>query len=432
MAGRDGIQRLLEGVVVLREVRDKLDATNQPVDVICSVEEDWSVAEVVEWLSGLGIALREPHTDYYVFATLQDAKQGDRVERAANKAIAAAKAARNSGDKAGPASRGCCIGHVWLDKKINTCVEESQKTINAKAARQLFEANGKGIHWAVLDTGIDMGHKWFAKTCDPQRRRDFTGTGVAFDGTHGTHVAGILARIAPEVVLYDFKVLGKNGGSSSMIIRAMHEVRRINFEARKTIIHGVNMSLGGPVPIPSYGCGWSPECQEANRLVNAGVVVCAAAGNDGHKTLATINNSKKLEYFSTYVDLGIPDPGNAEEVITVGSTHKLYPHSYGPSFFSSKGPTGDGRRKPDCLAPGEKILSAKAKTKGALLELDGTSMATPHVSGAIAVFLSAKPEFKGKAREVKRILLESCTDLRRDPYFQGAGLVDLLRMLQSV
>ncbi|UCD58923.1 MAG: S8 family serine peptidase, partial [Candidatus Hydrogenedentota bacterium] len=63
---------------------------------------------------------------------------------------------------------------------------------------------------------------------------------------------------------------------------------------------------------------------------------------------------------------------------------------------------------------------------------DGTSMATPHVSGAIAVFMSAKPEFKGKAREVKRVLLDSCTDLGRDRYFQGAGLVDLLRMIQSV
>jgi len=418
MADRDGVQRLLPGIVVLEEVYAKIRATQAAVDVICSVEEDFSAEEVAKFLTKLGIELRPPHTDYYVFATLKKEAQGKRIDDAALKAKKAKKP--------------LCVGHIWIDKHIEPYVAESRKTINAGAAAQLFDARGTDVHWAVLDTGIDMGHSWLKKNCDPKRRKDFTGEGKKPQGTHGTHVAGILAKIAPEVVLYDFKVLGKKGGSSSMIIRAMHEVRRVNFEARKTIIHGVNMSLGGPVPVPSYGCGWSPECQEANRLVNSGVVVCVAAGNDGHKTLATVNKGKKLQLFPTYVDLGIPDPGNAEEVITVGSTHKTHPHSYGPSYFSSKGPTGDGRAKPDCLAPGERIQSAKAGTKRTLLEQDGTSMAAPHVSGAIAVFLSAKPEFKGKAREVKRVLMESCTDLGRDPYFQGAGLVDLLRMLQSV
>jgi subtilisin family serine protease len=64
--------------------------------------------------------------------------------------------------------------------------------------------------------------------------------------------------------------------------------------------------------------------------------------------------------------------------------------------------------------------------------MSGTSMAAPHVSGAVAVFLSAKPEYKGRARETREILLSSCTDLGRDRYFQGAGLVDVLRMTQSV
>jgi subtilisin family serine protease len=165
--------------------------------------------------------------------------------------------------------------------------------------------------------------------------------------------------------------------------------------------------------------------------VASGVVVCVAAGNDGHKNVATVPMGK-LEIFSTYIDLSITDPGNAEEVITVGSVHKTQPHTYGPSFFSSKGPTGDGRFKPDCVAPGEKIISALAGSTDKTTEMDGTSMATPHVSAAIALFLSAKPEFKGRAREVKSILLKSCTDLNRDRNFQGFGLVDVLRMIQSV
>ena len=55
--------------------------------------------------------------------------------------------------------------------------------------------------------------------------------------------------------------------------------------------------------------------------------------------------------------LTINDPGNAELAITVGSTHRDMPHIYGVSYFSSKGPTGDGRIKPDLVAPGEKIIS---------------------------------------------------------------------------
>jgi serine protease AprX len=62
----------------------------------------------------------------------------------------------------------------------------------------------------------------------------------------------------------------------------------------------------------------------------------------------------------------------------------------------------------------------------------GTSMAAPHVSGAIAAFLSVRREFLGKPETVKKIFLDSATDLKREPYFQGAGLVDLMRAIQSV
>lgn len=77
----------------------------------------------------------------------------------------------------------------------------------------------------------------------------------------------------------------------------------------------------------SYGCGYSPECQEANKLVESGVVVCVAASNDGYKTLATITSGNQLEYFPTFMNMGISDPGNAENVITVGSTHKMSPQN---------------------------------------------------------------------------------------------------------
>jgi subtilisin family serine protease len=112
------------------------------------------------------------------------------------------------------------------------------------------------------------------------------------------------------------------------------------------------------------------------------------------------------------------------------------------SYFSSKGPTGDGRLKPDLVAPGERIVSCASKEKAAAVapgnpavlyyEETGTSMAAPHVSGAMAAFLSVRREFIGQPERVKEIFVKSAVDLQRIRYFQGAGLVDLLKALQSV
>jgi subtilisin family serine protease len=113
------------------------------------------------------------------------------------------------------------------------------------------------------------------------------------------------------------------------------------------------------------------------------------------------------------------------------------PHTYGVSYFSAKGPTSDGRMKPDLIAPGERIVSC-ATTEGTsadeahFREDSGTSMSAPHVSGAIAAFLSVRGEFKGKPEQVKDIFVQSATDLKRRSEFQGAGLLDLMRALQSV
>jgi serine protease AprX len=136
--------------------------------------------------------------------------------------------------------------------------------------------------------------------------------------------------------------------------------------------------------------------------------------------------------------LTINDPGNADLAITVGSTHRDSPYTYGVSYFSSKGPTGDGRLKPDLVAPGERILSCSSSNKNGnnttntYVEDSGTSMAAPHVSGVIAAFLSIRREYIGNPEKVKEVFLSTASDLGRNCYFQGRGLVDLMRAIQSI
>jgi subtilisin family serine protease len=167
--------------------------------------------------------------------------------------------------------------------------------------------------------------------------------------------------------------------------------------------------------------------------------VVTAAGNTGYGVVGADQRATKVGLSNT-----INDPGNAASAITVGATHRDAPHTYGVSYFSSKGPTGDGRLKPDLVAPGERITScASGKKLGFLssppepgvayyIDDSGTSMAAPHVSGAIAAFLSIRREFVGKPQEVKRIFLASATSLGRERYFEGHGLLDLMRAIQSV
>jgi subtilisin family serine protease len=165
-------------------------------------------------------------------------------------------------------------------------------------------------------------------------------------------------------------------------------------------------------------------------MVNGGVVVVTAAGNHGYKSFET-----KEGAYESYAAFSITDPGNADGVITVGATHRYWPHTYGVSFFSSRGPTGDGRLKPDLVAPGERIrapVPGKHELGGEWGELDGTSMAAPHVSGAAAMLLARYSELIGRPREVKRILCDTATDLGRERSFQGRGMLDVLRAFQSI
>jgi serine protease AprX len=392
------------------------------------------------------------------------------------------------------------IHHIWPDFPLRTLINKSISTVKASAAHNSFAAGGAGIVWAVIDSGIDKNHPHFAKyknleLTPPLKHRDFTGGDKPLEDVkgHGTHVAGIIAGqfdvserepknrarriiattryrdhngdpaetevtpeltlisgMAPECQLLSLKVLDGTGddriGTVRGVIAALQYIQRLNGYGRRLLVHGVNMSVGYDFEPEWFACGQSPLCVEVDRLVRSGVVVVVAAGNSGFGVVTSQEDGPS----SAGLSLTINDPGNAELAITVGSTHRDMPHVYGVSYFSSKGPTGDGRLKPDLVAPGEKVISCEStQTPEAIgrkksgkaggggvtaryCEGSGTSQAAPHVSGVIAAFLSIRREFLQHPEEVKRIFMSTATDLNRERYFQGRGLVDVMRAIQSV
>ncbi|QJP13587.1 S8 family peptidase [Starkeya sp. ORNL1] len=255
---------------------------------------------------------------------------------------------------------------------------------------------------------------------------------------HGTHVAGVLAGdwredggevfrgVCPNLRLLDLRVLGDTATDTEFaVIAALEFVRWMNGRNRFMSIHGVNLSIGLVHDRDNYACGRTPVCLACEATVASGVTVVAAAGNWGAQRFTTHDGD-----YAGYASISIADPGNAASVITVGSTHRERPHEYGVSFFSSRGPTADGRAKPDVVAPGERIDGPLPNL--GFGRLDGTSMAAPHVSGVAALLMARHPEMVGDPARVKSVIISSATSLGRESYFQGAGLVDALRALQTV
>lgn len=360
--------------------------------------------------------------------------------------------------------------------------------VRAAPERQIFGATGEGIVWAVIDSGIDARHPHFQQHQNvssdaPSYHRDFTSDSDASSSElealvdangHGTQTAGVIAGelsaseglslraelrsydsmgdstssiakfpnisgVAPRCRLVSLKVLDDYGmGEVSSVLAALAHIQEINGWGRRLMIHGVCLPLAYSYDANRFACGQSPLCTEINRLVQSGVIVVASAGNSGFGA----HKAGNLEVIEASIGMSIRDPGNAELAITVGATNGIDPHNFGVSYFSSKGPTADGRHKPDLVAPGEGLLSpipAGSKIAGELLkdsvrsayygESTGTATAAAYVSGAIAALLSVRRDLIGHPTKVKRLLLATAEDLKRDRYIQGHGLVNLMRAL---
>jgi subtilisin family serine protease len=343
---------------------------------------------------------------------------------------------------------------IDLDFEVKTFMEQTESYLGVPSLwNREPKLTGEGIVVGVLDTGIaatqPSGGTIAAAHPDFEGRilgiKDFTGSdrnGTLTDSTsHGTHVMGSICGsgkasngkykgIAPGAKAYVGKVLtvnaqGEGTGLESWIIDGIQW-------AIDSHVDVINMSLGASQP----NTGADLLCQAANAAADNGIVVCVAAGNSGPRSIGT--------------------PGAAERVLTVGSINlqeKL-------SGFSSTGPVeGVSYHKPDILAPGEDIISTLApgfkyfyshfgsskpslppELQGFYTFKSGTSMATPTVSGIVALILNAYDEANGNQRQrskelvakIKEAIMSNAKDMGLGPDEEGRGIVQPAKAIAAL
>ena len=281
-------------------------------------------------------------------------------------------------------------------------VNEIPKGIEMIEAPEIWDDTmGEDVTIAILDTGCDISHPDLAEQIiggrnftddddsDPEKFLDYNG--------HGTHVAGTIAAmrndqgvvgVAPAAKLLILKVLNKDGsGQYEWIINGI----RYAIEQKVDII---SMSLGGPEDV-------SELHQAIKDAVANDILVVCAAGNEGD------GNDQTDEYGY---------PGAYNEVISVGAI----------DLNRSSSEFSNSNKEIDLVAPGEKILSTYLNGKYATLS--GTSMATPHVSGALALIkVLANRAFERNLSEPELYaqLIKRTIPLGYSPKLEGNGLLYL-------
>jgi serine protease AprX len=313
------------------------------------------------------------------------------------------------------------ISYISTDRPLSQMVDYSTAAVNAGAAWETG-LTGKGVTIAVIDSGIAQVPDLDTLGVLPRviyRQSFAVGSSYGDPYGHGTHVAGIiggngaasscsnctrkLVGVAPNALLVDLQVLDATGaGTDSAVIRAIDRAIALK---KLLNIRVINLSLGRPV-YESYKL--DPLCQAVEAAWKAGITVVVAAGNDGR------DNAIGNQGYGT-----IGSPANDPYVITVGAMKAMGTYSRADDLiasYSSKGPSAiDFVVKPDIVAPGNHVVSLEsvgstlaevpssavpysyyqATTNNAassqFIVLNGTSMATPVVSGAVADLLQGDP-----------------------------------------
>lgn len=234
---------------------------------------------------------------------------------------------------------------------------------------------GKGVVVGIIDTGARYTHQAITSTWrssygwyDPE-----TKSSVPYDATgHGTHVTGTVVGangfgIAPGATWIACKGCRAAGCYLSDLLACFQFMfcptkpdGSVSDCTKRPKV--VNNSWGG-------GQGLTTFDSVISAWQSAGMIPVFAAGNAG-STCTTLNS-----------------PGDSSNVISVGATDS----TDAIGSYSSKGPSVTGVRKPDVSAPGSSIISSCWTGDGDYCTKTGTSMATPHVTGTIALYLSAKP-----------------------------------------
>jgi cerevisin len=234
--------------------------------------------------------------------------------------------------------------------------------------KYLYAADGgEGVDVYVIDTGTNIDHVDFegraswGKTI-PVDDEDVDGNG------HGTHCSGTIAGkkygVAKKANVYAVKVLSSNGsGSMSDVVKGVEFAVDQHIKKVKKAKDGKAKGFKGSAANMSLGGGKSPILDQAvNAAVDAGIHFAVAAGND---------NADSCNY----------SPAAAGKAVTVGASTLADERAY----FSNFGKCND------IFAPGLNILSTWIGSKYAVNTISGTSMASPHIAGLLAYFLSLQP-----------------------------------------
>lgn len=260
-----------------------------------------------------------------------------------------------------------------------TGVQEARRDfrVDGNADRSAHSFSRDDVVVAVIDTGIDSRHADLAGGKVIGWHDAANGIPIPYDDQgHGTHVSSIIAGtgaasggkqagVAPGAALVGVKVLDYAGnGTMEGVISGIEWVvaNKDRFNIRIA-----NMSLGGGT------CADGTDAMSAavNKGVEAGITFVVAAGNSGPGPCTVMA------------------PAAAAQAMAVGAAYDPGENGWSIAEFSSRGPTGDGRMKPDIVTPGRNITAAKANSKDQYVTHSGTSMASPFMAGVVALMLDA-------------------------------------------